>query len=424
MNPVLMGATGRMLTLSLALLSGCSTSNPDWITAPVGAFCGTSFDAECLRSFAEHANNEATAGAVEKAKAAATESEAAAARAKVAVDDSKEPATPEQDLGMCLIPDDSDPDSPPSSDTRNIPVGSKAVVEGTAEGLLEKALPEASAAVQQEHEFDHGLIPALGFGVEAIGASANDAAGYKPSDPVKSYRDAGGLLDLSDDLGMDGRLEKALALSDPDLRAKALTALLTLYSRRMTDAQQGSTLNALYELDREHYETALIIKLPGLLKIGDFERAKALRSELLKTAQSTSRAFSMLAYVASCYTLAGMDADAGAIVREAVKQGAQLSKDDATLVRMALEVGRGGYPSPQDFYDFRNDQARLDAYLTLAVFARQVENPAIERKAVWGAVKFIQKSSVRIDKQEALASILMVAPGVVHDGYLSTKSLD
>ena len=215
-----------------------------------------------------------------------------------------------------------------------------------------------------------------------------------------------------------------MSIGDPQLRAKTITEKLTLYSRRMTDAQLGAALNALYDLDREQYETALIVKLPGLLKIGDLERAKALRQELLNTVQSPSRPFSMLAYVASCYSMAGMSGDAGAIVREAAKRGSQLSKDDGNLVRMAVEVSRGSYPAPQDFYDFRSDEARLEAYLTLAVLARQIENPVIERQAIWGAVKFLQKSSVRIDKQKAFASILMVAPGVVHDGHLSTKSMD
>jgi hypothetical protein len=192
----------------------------------------------------------------------------------------------------------------------------------------------------------------------------------------------------------------------------------------MTQDQIDGLLNMLYDLDQKQYADALIIKLPGLLKTGDLERAKALRKILLGGLPRSSRSFSMLAYVASCYTMAGLREDAGAIVRESAAKGADLSGDDRKLIRMAINVSSGDYPSMQDFYDYRSDEVRLHAYLTLSVLARQLDLPVIAHRAVADAVKFIQKSSVKIDRQKALGQILALAPGVIRETQLSTKSLD
>lgn len=189
--------------------------------------------------------------------------------------------------------------------------------------------------------------------------------------------------------------------------------MLTLYSRLMTEVQINRALNSLYDLDKDVYNTALIIKLPGLLNVGDLERAKSLRNTLLEAKAKPDRPFSMLGYVASCYTMAGMGQDAGEIIRESVTSGMALSPDDAKLIGMAISVANGSYPLMQEFYDYRSDEVRLHAYITIAVIARQLDRPDVAHRAVSDAVKFIQKSSVKIDRQRALSQILAVTPGVI-----------
>ena len=45
----------------------------------------------------------------------------------------------------------------------------------------------------------------------------------------------------------------------------------------------------------------------------------------------------------------------------------------------------------QEFYDFESDQAILSAYLTIAVIARQLDNPSVAHHTIADAVKFIRR---------------------------------
>ena len=211
----------------------------------------------------------------------------------------------------------------------------------------------------------------------------------------------------------DTQLERASKITDKALRADAISGLLSLHSRSMSDNQVNTLLNELYALDKGQYANALIVKLPGLLSLGDLERAKALREVLLSAKASPDRAFSMLAYVAACYTMAGMQQDAGAIVEDATPKGFKLASDDQRLISLSISVSNGSYPMVQDFWDFKSDEVRLSAYLTIAVIARQLDNPAVAHQAVADAVKFIQKSGAKLDRTKALSQILAVSPGVI-----------
>ncbi|MPQ69259.1 hypothetical protein [Pseudomonas sp. MWU12-2323] len=258
-----------------------------------------------------------------------------------------------------------------------------------------------------------GEILNLAFGAGAIGAATDSVPGYVPSDKVAGFKDAGALLKVEGSITNSERIARARKISDPALRADVLSRLLTLYSPSMSGDQINTVLNALYELNKDKYTNALIVKLPGMLKLGDLERAKALRDTLLDTEVSPDSSFSMLAFVASCYTMAGLKQDATDIVVREVREGADLSEDDKKLIGMAISVANGSYPMMQDFYDYRSDEVRLHAYLTIAVIARQLDYPSVAHRSVADAVKFIQKSAVKLDRQKALGQILALSPGIL-----------
>lgn len=410
---------GSLITLALVLGSGCSTKNPEWLSSPVGAFCASGLAADCLKAFAESAYSDAAAKAVR-----ALEEEAAAAAVDTRPQDDDEPmagadadsetsgaASKEEEVAADFV-------GPPQAKQE----ASTAGVMSDAEGEGGKPAPEIAEAERSTAGEvvadptplpDDGSIPSLAFGVAAIGATTNDPAGYLPSNQVLEHRGAGALLNLGEGPVTRAHIDQIMAVPDAALRAATLSGLLTLYSRSMTDDQVNGVLNALYDLDRVQYVRALIVKLPVLLKSGDLERAKALRFELLNASAAESMSFSMLAYVASCYTMAGMQGDAYSIVQDSLTSGAELSADDKKLIGMAISVASGSYPLMQDFYDYQTDDVRLHAYLTLAVISRQFDREDVARRALGDAVKFIQKSSVKIDRQKALAQILALSSGVI-----------
>ena len=108
-----------------------------------------------------------------------------------------------------------------------------------------------------------------------------------------------------------------------------------------------------------------------------------------------------------------MKQDAGAIVQDFLEDGGELSIDDQKLITLAISVSNGSYPMMQEFYDFKSDEARLSAYLTIAVIARQLDNLKVAHRAVADAVKFIQKAAVKVDREKALSQILAVSPGII-----------
>ncbi|MCF5382077.1 hypothetical protein GIW05_00885 [Pseudomonas syringae] len=256
-------------------------------------------------------------------------------------------------------------------------------------------------------------IPTLAFWASAIGASPSAAPGYEPSGKVVEFKEAGAQLRVGQGDTPGQMVERAKLIPDPALRADALSGLLTLYSPAMPTSEIDTVLNSIYELDKGKYTNSLIVKLPTLLKLGDLDRAKALRETLLEKPVPSDASFSMLAFVVSAYTMAGLMQDASSIIVDEVRGGTNLSADDQKLIGMAIKVSNGSYPAMQDFYAYRSDEVRLHAYLTIAVVARQLDYPKVTHRALADAVKFIQKSSVKIDRQKALGQILALSPGVL-----------
>ncbi|NVL50013.1 hypothetical protein F2S72_09710 [Pseudomonas syringae pv. actinidiae] len=432
----LRAASGLLIALSLSL-QGCATKNPDWLVNPTGAYCATRLTDPCLKAFAEKAYSDVTARHVVAQNAAQThvaeaETKPVADKAETqetgsgaskpgldkpdAHEEAVEPrptspivenALPASTEGMVASQADSDqrlePDVKSKGDAHH----------ASGKDGIDSAPAPGSGSAPAAIVIPDGPIPKLAFGIAAIGATPTEAAGYQPTPKVMESKQAGAILNISGGQIPDTQLEEAGKIVDKELRADALAGLLSLHSRSMTDNQINKVLNDLYALDQHQYAEALIIKLPGLLRAGDLERAKALRGVLLTSEPEQDRPFSMLAFVASCYTMAGMTQDAGDIVRDSFEDGSQLSPDDKRLISLAISVSNGSYPMMQEFYDFKSDEARLSAYLNIAVIARQLGNPEVAHKAVADAVRFIQKSAVKVDRVKALGQILAVSPGVI-----------
>jgi hypothetical protein len=431
-----------------SISAGCTTKNPEWLSAPNEAYCASQLDQMCIKDFARQAYTDATATVVSKRKKLATEHKvvsslpAGPAVAVQVVDTPKIPVSPSIPLSdPGLIKDESQsalaftstdqaavtPVAPSSEKSDNAPrnrdesdapvpsinvtaklapplhpTGNQAPESLPADSAVDSALLDGSKSITQ-----------LAFGAGAVGASTDPSPGYTTTDEETAFKEAGALLNVGAGVVTDDVIDRAKNLPDPVLRAEVLSRLLTLYAQSMSSGQTNSILNALYEISRDDYTNALYVKLPGFLKLGDWERAKALRTTLLELKPNPDAAFSMLAYIASCYTMAGLKQDATSIVVDAVSEGSELSGDDRKLIGMAIEVGKGSYPPLQDFYDFRSDEVRLQAYLTIAVIARQIGNSEVAHRSVADAVRFIQKSSVKIDRQKALQQILTLSPGVI-----------
>lgn len=391
--------------LLAGVLVGCATPSPDWLSKPTGAYCATQLTKQCLQDFAQSAYTEATQKlVVERAGDAKAQGDQTGVSAGSVVQAPAQPAS--------------------------TPAVTAATSAGQGFEITQRQLadPDKNEAAQQERKpaknplevdsktalIDEASLPILGFGAGAIGLSPKDPDGFTPSEHLKQAISAGALLNRPAPSAPD----ILLALKDiPDvtLKAKVLFSALSLYGAGMTEDQADSLINELYSIDQSLYSDALLVKLPGLLKRGDLERAHALRKVLLRNDKSADR-FSMLAYVASCYSMAGLREDALAIVHQAVGQGSELDLDDKKIISMAIKVGDGSYPMIQEFYDYRSDEVRLQAYQVIALVSRQLNRPDLARHAVGDAVRFIQKAATRVDRNRALGELLTLTPGLLGGG--------
>lgn len=430
MNVLFKCSCRLLLGTALVLGSGCATKNPEWLTGPTGAFCATGLNGSCLKALAEKSYADATAKEVAVRKAA---SENAAGNKPSGNNElstehklSASPLSmPKEPIAQADLKHTREHDSQSVQEVSQL--NEKPLLDPPLKSDIEKPATEDlnkpttvdstqgadSVTNHNAAEMVNDSIPSLAFGIAAIGATAKDADGYQPTEQVVESLKAGGFLNVGTGPVTDAQIGEAKRIADKALRADTLTRMLSLRSRSMTEEQVNGVLNELYVLDKGQYANALIVKLPGLLKVGDLERAKALQSLLLNSPVTKDRPFSMLAFVATCYTMAGMKQDAGDIVRDAIRGGVELTPDDQKLIRLSITVANGSYPMMQEFYDFESDNARLSAYLTIAVVARQLDMPTIAHHSIADAVKFIQKAAVKVDRQKALSQILSVSPGII-----------
>lgn len=451
------------IATALVATGGCSVRQPEWLTSPSAAYCSNTLDEPCIKSFAQQAFIDATAKAAKEATQPPAPPAALSTTSSPAIfnkendghfaDKQSEDKTPDQSVDQSPVTAAGDtPEEKPSAElskaesSRDEDSVAKMIVhqpEAAQEGEAAAAML-ATEPTKEKPSKDHvdgvlnsdplptttptgenqvtgasseplqnASLPFLAFGASAIGADLQPAEGYTPTEKVEQFRVAGEMIRDAQGSVTNDLIRRIGEIPDAEVRANTLAGLLTLNSSTMTDHQINGVLNTLYELNRDQYVNSLIVKLPGYLRVGDFERAMALRTALLDTQGNTDRPFSMLAYVVSCYTMAGLKEDAWSIVRSSATEGHDLSDDDRKLIAMAIDVASGSYPLMQDFYDYRSDDVRLTAYLTIAVISRQLDNPQVAHRAIADAVKFIQKSAVKVDKQKALGHILSIAPGVI-----------
>lgn len=258
----------------------------------------------------------------------------------------------------------------------------------------------------------------LAFGLAVIGSPRTfenvDSAESAEVDSIpiiELYSQAGVSIAKAEDGNYQEVLAEIEAISDPDVVAFGIDQLLAIHADDMGESITDTALNALYLLDEGAYQRALSVKLSALLGKGDFERAAALRRQLLLGNENTAheRAFSMLALVVATYTIAGLDDDVYGIFKESLGRVRELSADDLKLVKVAVESAKGGYPSQEFFYDFRSDQVRLEAYLTVATLAYRLDKPSLARDSLSDALRFIQKSGTKVDLQLATSQILALS---------------
>lgn len=384
-------STAIATCLLAGVLAGCSTQNPEWLSKPSGAYCASRLTNQCLQDFAESAYMEATQKLVSSRSA-----DDSAAKAAPNVGEAQGEPAPGEGA------------TPPEK-----PVADSAIQPEKPQHLAkdETSQQEQVAKASKVAPGDEGSLPILGFGAGAVGASLTGADGFIPSDQLKQAIASGALLNKPNPSASE--ILKALKDIPVDaLKAKVLFSTISLYGASMSDGQADSLINELYRLDQVRYSDALLVKLPGLLKRGDLERAHALRKVLLGSDQGADR-FSMLAYVASCYSMAGLKEDAIAIVQDALGQGSEMAPDDKKLIGMAIKVGDGAYPMMQEFYDYQSDEVRLQAYLTIALVSRQLGRNDLARHAVSDAVRFIQKAATHVDRVQALGKVLALTPGLM-----------
>lgn len=425
-----------VLGTALGITGGCAGKSPEWLTAPSGAFCATGLNDVCLKALAEKSYVDATAKEVAIQKSSNLPSpdpkkvpvnQAPGKDGQVAGPNvsasSVSPPTQATGLANPEAPSDHPPEATAAKLMTALPALPEMPLTTGVEDLAQQTkdeikggTTEQGAASVTKHEglkLTNDSIPSLAFGISAIGAKAKEADGFVPPEQVVESKQAGRLLNIGAGPVPNALIEEATRIGDKALRADTLSGMVTLHSGSMTEDQINRVLNELYSLDEGQYANALIVKLPVLLKIGDLERAKALRAMLLNSPATKDRPFSMLAFVATCYTMAGMKQDAGDIVQDAIRDGGELTTDDLKLIQVSVIVANGSYPMMQEFYDFETDNARLSAYLTIAVVARQLGMPGIAHRAISDAVRFVQKSAVKVDRQKALSQILSVSPGIM-----------
>lgn len=262
----------------------------------------------------------------------------------------------------------------------------------------------AFQAATASPEPDIDAMSQLAFGISIDGGEIPLEKDQVLDDRTAAFGEAGKRLRSENQVAIHAINE----MKDTEAKAYALSRLLIIRGASMPDEQVNTVLNELFALSKDQYLTGLWVKLPALLQHGDYERAAVLRNVLLDGAPQ-NQPFSMLALVASAYTIAGLKDDAWGIAKAESEKGRELTDDDRKLINAVMEAASTNYPAPQVFFDFTSDQVRLDAYLTISALAHQVGKPELASRALNDAVKFIQKSSVKIDRKKALANILYLA---------------
>lgn len=345
-------------------LSGCATETPPWLKSPTGAFCVDQINVECLRTFAQQQLQ------VERDKSVA-------------------------------------PIAPPASQGAGPEAGDSVAIE-TESTVTEAASKSSSSTLASPTVSDQSMRL-----IFALGIMGGEWQGAPLTESEKTAYVSGGVLYVAEGIALDQQIHGALAITERHWSLAALSALVITQGHRMHDDQLNLALNRLYAGDQSMYQLSLIVKLPKLLRIGDYDRAGALRDSLMASKISATHALSMMPYVTGCYAMLGLKDDAKAFVRSWDKSGNALTMDDRKLLAMAMYAADHTYPPLQSFYDYESDEARLQAHLTLVTIALQAGDVKLARQGLFDAVRFIQKSAVKVDRSQALYQIMVLTPGLI-----------
>lgn len=256
---------------------------------------------------------------------------------------------------------------------------------------------------------EHPHVPKLAFAISLYGLNAESFEELPLPAQAQAFVDAGGLVAQADEATGETIVRALQEIEDPQAKAYALSMLLVLKGHELQQATIGEALNTLYLVDRAKYVTGISGRLTALLRQRDLERAAALRPELIQAEGDPARPFSMLPLVVGAYSRAGLEADALALLASESIAGRKFTDDEVKLIKLVSQVAVDGYPSSHDFLTFRSDQVRLEAYLTVATLSLLLGEPETAEQAISDGLRFIQKSSVDVDKRLALGNLMALS---------------
>lgn len=203
-------------------------------------------------------------------------------------------------------------------------------------------------------------------------------------------------------------------IESTETRMKAFVQLWLALGDRLPRDHAAHMLSELLLHDPEGYYMVQASRLPVMIALGDLERARALRDELLEEGVQLSPHLSIVALVSSSYAVAGLDTDALTILRGASEKGTAITEDDLQLIKLMAQAGKGDYPSPQDFLFFTDDSTRFEAYIAMAQLTHSVGTGSQSKRLIQEAVTFIQKTSYAGDEEKSLARILQLLAKITH----------
>ncbi|HHH9441220.1 TPA: hypothetical protein ACP32N_003157 [Pseudomonas aeruginosa] len=207
-----------------------------------------------------------------------------------------------------------------------------------------------------------------------------------------------------------GRYNHALTMisqiQGKDPRTFSLTQLVEVSSDAKDDQALAQVLDILSKDDERAYMDALLLRLQVLLNQGDFERSTALQNHLLEYfAKDPATGTEPTTEMVLSYLSNGMKLDAKDFLAKAGDQipGLQ-SADNLKLFGLVSQVIEGYYPTPDDFYQFSTDKARLKAYLVLARYYRSLGNKSMVTSMLVDASRFTQKASFKGNRTDVASS--------------------
>lgn len=227
--------------------------------------------------------------------------------------------------------------------------------------------------------------------------------------PEDAYLDAGRVVESARAQQFSAALAGAVAINEPEAKLFALKNIAILAARANDEPASGQSLNLLHESDNSVYMEGLQERLVALLMAGDLERARSLQDTLLEYYTATPGHTMSIAQIAISYAVTGHVIDANDFLQRAAEKVPDLRTVDlARLLNILVAASKGGYPSPQDFYDFSSDSMRLQAYVQLAIFYERSGQSGNSKSIAADMARFTQKSSYKVGRAESAAAMSRV----------------